>query len=111
MYGCEIVWLCPIGSGWLRYARCAWSDGTSRWRSTFPSAARTRGAIAASPVSERVSAYMASTSATRRARWAAKSCASAPLMPSQASTRLASLLVAFDESVGGVVVDRLEILG
>src|SRR5688572_9977567 len=50
-------------------------------------------------------------SATRRARCAVWSCASAALMPSQASTRLASPLVAFDESVSGMVVDRLEVLG
>ena len=71
MYGCEMVWPAPIESGKLPYASDASWGGTSRWRSTLPSAARTAGDMAARPVSAAVSAYIASTSATMRSRWAA----------------------------------------
>src|SRR3970040_589150 len=64
----------------------------------------------AKPVSARVAADMASTSSSMCARRASKSWAPAALMPSQASRQLASRLVALDEGVGRVVVDRLEVL-
>ena len=68
MYGCEMVWPLPIGSGWLRYASATCAAGTRRWRSTLASAARTAGDMLERPVSARVSAYSASTSETMRAR-------------------------------------------
>src|SRR2546423_1711475 len=55
---------------------------------------------------------MAATSATMRAPWAAKSCASALPKPSMLirSAVLARALVPFDEGIRAVVVDGLEVL-
>src|SRR5438046_1796660 len=50
MYGCEMVWPLPIGSGWLRYASATCAAGTRRWRSTLASAARTAGDMLERPV-------------------------------------------------------------
>src|SRR5579871_1252472 len=71
--------------------------------------------MAARPVSARVSAYMASTSATMRPLSAAKSwdwVSSMRTKPSRAASKRRSSfpLVLLDERVGAVVVDRLEVL-
>ena len=70
MYGCEIVWPAPIGSGSLRYADEASVSGTKRCRGTSRIAAMTRSAKRSRPVSRRVACAIDAISATiwRRSR-------------------------------------------
>src|SRR6266704_2860635 len=76
MYGCEIVWPSPIGSGRLSYAKMSCKAGTKRCRGTFPMAAITASPNLGRPVSAPVSRAIAAISATIRARAAARgSCA------------------------------------
>src|ERR1700722_6504937 len=43
VYGCEIVWPSPIGSGLSAYASFRNGGGTNSWRGTAAIASRTRG--------------------------------------------------------------------
>ena len=72
MYGCEIVWFSPIGSGWSPYARSRSASSTNRWRGIRRIASSTRGSV--TPRRTSCSSTMRSRSRPARA-----SCQPAPV--------------------------------